>query len=133
MKDRCYRQKCKDYPDYGGRGISICPEWRDSFESFMNWAIANGYSDDLTIDRKNVNGDYEPSNCRWVSNSAQQENKRNTRYLDYNGERKTIKQWSASTGIKAKTIKARLDVYGWSIERALTEPVAENLRSKREG
>lgn len=87
---RCYNQNVSNYNDYGGRGISVCEEWLQpapyGFENFYNWAINNGYRDDLSIDRINVNGNYEPSNCRWVDNIVQSYNKRNTPKILYNGE-----------------------------------------------
>lgn len=76
MKSRCYYQKNKFYHCYGGRGICVCDEWSNSFNKFANWALGNGYRDDLTIDRINVDGNYTPSNCRWITMGAQQKNKR---------------------------------------------------------
>lgn len=76
MKYRCYNPKCKDYSRYGGRGVVICKEWREDFQAFYDWSMANGYSDNLTIDRKDSNGNYEPSNCRWATVKQQTENKR---------------------------------------------------------
>lgn len=79
MKTRCYNPKVLHYKNYGGRGISICDEWLNSFKDFYDWAMANGYSDELSIDRINVNGNYEPSNCRWATNLEQARNKRNSK------------------------------------------------------
>lgn len=76
MKQRCYYQGHKDYHNYGGRGISICEEWKNDFKAFYDWAIENGYRDNLTIDRKNVNGDYTPDNCRWATWREQRLNQR---------------------------------------------------------
>lgn len=76
MKTRCYNKNHKFYKDYGGRGIKICKEWQHDFMSFREWAVNNGYKDSLTIDRIDVNGNYEPSNCRWVTMSVQNKNKR---------------------------------------------------------
>ena len=79
MKQRCYNHKSDDYKNYGARGITVCDEWRNSFEAFYEWAMASGYSDELTIDRKDVNGNYEPSNCRWATYIEQRHNRRDTK------------------------------------------------------
>ena len=76
MKDRCYNQNARQYQDYGGRGISVCDEWRESFAAFRDWALANGYQEGLSIDRIDVNGNYCPENCRWITMAEQQRNKR---------------------------------------------------------
>lgn len=76
MKNRCFYQKDKSFEDYGGRGITVCEEWKNSFESFRDWSLLNGYSDNLTIDRINNDGNYDPSNCRWVTMKEQCSNRR---------------------------------------------------------
>lgn len=87
IKDRCYREKCKSYKNYGGRGIKVCDEWKNDYVAFRTWAINNGYKFDAkfqecTIDRINNNGNYEPNNCRIVPNSIQAKNKQNTMYKE---------------------------------------------------
>ena len=121
MKCRCHKKTAPDYPRYGGRGITVCDEWRNDFQVFYDWAMANGYQDNLTIDRIDSNGNYLPGNCRWVDSSAQNNNKRNNHYVTYNGETLTISEWSKRLGISKETLHSRLVKYGWSVERALTE------------
>lgn len=125
------KARCKNNKYYGGRGIKICDEWKNDYTAFRNWAINNGYNENLTIDRIDVNGNYEPNNCRWVDIFVQANNKRNNVYLTYKNETKTVHQWEEIVGIKAATIKRRLQL-GWSIERALTEKsyVGKNQYSK---
>lgn len=106
IKNRCFNKNSDKYIYYGGRGISICQEWQE-FLPFYNWAINNGYKDNLTIDHINVNGDYEPSNCRWVTVKEQANNKQNTVYITYNGETHTIPEWSRITKINKRTLYTR--------------------------
>lgn len=106
-KQRCYYEKDKRYRDYGGRGITICDEWLHNFQAFYDWAMANGYRDDLTIERKDVNGNYEPGNCEWITRERQANNKRNSRVIEYDGEQHTLSEWSRITGINHKTILYR--------------------------
>lgn len=120
MKDRCYRKNDKRYKNYGGRGIKICDEWLNDFMNFYNWAMKNGYQENLTIDRINVNGNYEPSNCRWASIKDQMNNTTRNVYLTYNNETHTISEWSEIIGIPYKTLQRRLN-RKWTIERALTQ------------
>lgn len=92
MKKRCNNKNQSNYNNYGGRGIKVCKEWNDDFESFLEWSISNGYNDSLTIDRIDVNGNYEPSNCRWVTWEEQHYNKRNTVYIEVDGQKMTLKE-----------------------------------------
>lgn len=108
MKQRCYNPKTINFKDYGGRGITVCDDWKNNFENFKDWALSNGYQDNLTIDRVDVFGNYSPNNCRWADNDIQQNNKRTSRFLTYKGEIHTISQWAKIKNIKICTIFARL-------------------------
>lgn len=127
MKNRCYNPNCKDFPRYGGSGITICDEWKNEggAQNFYNWAIANGYDDKLTIDRIDGTSGYSPKNCRWATISEQNRNRKSCRYLEYNGEIKTLKEWADIAGIRKDTFRRRL-MYGWSMEEAMTIPKLEN-------
>lgn len=127
IKDRCYRKNNNHYKDYGARGIILCDEWQN-FENFYNWAMRNGYDitapkGECTIDRIDPNGNYEPNNCRWVSSTVQQRNKRNNHYLTYNGETRPVTEWAEILGINKGTLESRIVRYGWSVEKALETPV----------
>ena len=123
MLNRCYLNTMPDYESYGGRGITVCDEWRGEkgFERFNEWAQANGYTDYLTLDRIDVNGNYEPSNCRWASTREQNLNKRNTRYLTYKGETKTLVEWGEQSVCGVQAFRGRIQE-GWSVGRALVVP-----------
>ena len=108
------------YKDYGGIGVKVCNSWAEDYNSFKEWALANGYREDLTIDRINPYGDYEPDNCRWVDIKTQARNKRNTVYVEAYGETRTVTEWAEISGIKPGTIKYRLS-HGWSNEEAVTK------------
>jgi hypothetical protein len=109
MKQRCYNLKATSYEYYGGKGVTICDEWLNDKNKFYDWAMNNGYKDDLTIDRKEVDGNYEPDNCRWVTLIVQANNKTNNVFIEHDGEVKTIAQWSQDAGIWWLTIKRRLE------------------------
>ena len=120
MKKRCLNRNRSDFKYYGGRGISVCEEWQFNFENFYNWAISNGYADNLTLDRIDPNKNYCPENCRWATQKEQCENRRNNRLITAFGKTHTISQWAQITGIKFTTIKGRIDRLGWSAEKALS-------------
>ncbi len=123
MKKRCDNPAHKYFSDYGGRGIGVCDEWK-SFESFRDWAMANGYADDLTIDRwPDKNGNYEPSNCRWATMKEQANNTRKNRIIEAFGESKTIAQWIRDPRciVKWGCFYVRLS-NGWDATKAMTTP-----------
>lgn len=122
MKDRCYNPHNNEYKNYGARGITVCDEWLNDFTSFYNWALANGYREDLSIDRINNNGNYEPSNCRWATDREQAFNTRRNRFFTYKGKTLSITQWSTELGGGLALVGNRLR-NGWSVERALSTPV----------
>lgn len=107
MKNRCYYQRNPNYADYGGRGIRVCDEWRNSFAEFYKWAMASGYDDSLSLDRIDNNGDYCPSNCKWSTRIEQANNKRNNRFVEIDGVAMTITQWAKASGVPQQTISYR--------------------------
>ena len=107
MKQRCSNPNDKFYYCYGKRGIKVCNDWLNDFEKFYNWAISNGYAENLTIDRIDVNGNYEPSNCRWVDNKTQQRNRRDRVKVLFKGRELTLIEISEETGIALATIYER--------------------------
>lgn len=128
IKERCLNEHSKAYKDYGGRGIVICNEWlgESGFINFKNWADKNGYSESLTIDRIDNNGNYEPSNCRWVDKKVQANNRRSNRKIKYNGMEKTIAEWSDFYNIPYMRIYTRL-----KLKMPLCEVFNTNIIKKR--
>ena len=126
MKQRTENPKTINYELYGGRGITVCDEWRDSFEAFRDWAQESGYKDDLTIDRIDHDGPYSPENCRWVDWETQENNRCNNRLITYNGKTQSVSQWAREIGMKPKTLHRRINDKGWSVEKALTTPLMRN-------
>ena len=120
MRRRCYSKSKKEYDSYGGRGIGMCDEWRNSYIAFRDWALANGYQDDLTIERMDVNQGYSPSNCTWIPFERQAYNKQNSFFIEYNGVRKTITEWSREVDIHRNTLTHRLTNLHWTVHDALT-------------
>lgn len=120
MKVRCTKKSGQNYKYYGLKGIAICDEWLNNFQSFYNWAMSNGYADNLTIDRIDSSKGYAPNNCRWVSYKEQNNNTSRNRLITYNGKTQTIAQWAEETGIKYGTLIARINRSHWNVERALT-------------
>ena len=121
MKQRCFNKNSKAYNRYGGRGITICNEWKNDFKKFYEWSMKNGYKDNLTIDRINNDGNYEPKNCRWADNKTQSNNRNNNVILEYNNEKHNIKEWCKIMNVTESALKHRLE-RGWDLEKALTTP-----------
>lgn len=119
VKNRCYNIKHKAYPRYGGRGITICDEWLNDFKSFYDWAMSNGYQDNLTIDRIDNDKGYSPENCRWVDRKTQQRNRRSNRNYTISGETHCLKEWCEILNLNYNTVHRRIKYYNWTIEKAL--------------
>lgn len=115
MNTRCNSKNTDYYKHYGGKGVKICDEWKD-FSVFRDWALTNGYADNLTLDRIDFNGDYCPDNCRWLTMKEQSNNRSTNHRITYKGMTKTISQWADYFGLSYGAMSAR--VYnGWSMER----------------
>ena len=121
MKQRCTNPKAPNYAEYGGRGISICQEWSDSFEAFF-LDMGHPPSDDHSLDRRENDGNYTKANCRWATRSEQQRNKRNSRSITFQGETKNVVEWAELYGLHYTTLARRVFHLGWDVERALTTP-----------
>lgn len=129
IKSRCFNENASHYNRYGARGIVICEEWRNNFKAFYDWAMVNGYTDELTIDRIDNNGNYCPENCRWVTVKEQSRNKSTNHLFTVFGITKSLIEWCEKYHIHYKTVRDRLK-RGWDIERALTEKVQTKFRRK---
>jgi len=120
MKARCYTKSNIGYPFYGGRGIVVCERWRTSYENFLS-DMGRKPTPEHSLDRIDPNGNYSPDNCRWAVREVQDNNKRTSRLVTFNGQTKTVAQWAQDTGISKGTISNRLD-WGWPVADALTWP-----------
>lgn len=120
MMGRCYNKSYKGYKNYGGRNIQVCPEWHNPLV-FQEWAFANGYADDLTLDRIDNNGDYCPENCRWITMFEQSQNRRNCVYLEYQGKRQTLSSWARELNVSEQMLGSRLKA-DWPVEDLLFTP-----------
>lgn len=139
MKSRCHCPNASKYNLYGGKGIKVCNEWENSFKCFYEWAMDNGYRDNLTIDRINPDKNYEPNNCRWATYKEQNSHlsgkagKIFTEVLiEYNGEKNNLTEWGNKLGINPKTLHARYE-RGWSIERMLKTPTIKEIKRGKDG
>lgn len=121
MRTRCHNKNYHDYQWYGGLGISVCAEW-DNFYEFQDWALKNGYQDNLTLDRKDGDSNYCPENCRWVTRTEQSRNRKSTRWLTYNGETKTLSEWAKIVGLRQQTLNHRINSGHFTVQEALFLP-----------
>ena len=127
MKARCFRKTCQKYKDYGARNITVCEEWKNDFKAFNDWAITNGYKEGLTIERIDVNGNYEPSNCKWITREEQAKNKRSNIFIEFNNETHCLKEWARILNLNYKALHSRLK-NGWSVEKAFSTPTKTENR-----
>lgn len=118
MRERCNNEKATSYPNYGARGINVCPRW-DSFDNFLE--DMGDRPEGYFLDRKDTDGEYSPDNCKWSTHQEQNRNKRNCRRFEFAGENLLLCEWSEKLGIKRSTLAQRLYVYGWSVEKTLTK------------
>ena len=117
VKQRCLNPKASKYEHYGGRGITLCDEWKKDFKNFSIWAKEKGYHDKLTIDRIDVNGNYEPNNCRWITQQEQCENTRRNKKITYKGKTQNLKAWCRELDLNYNTIRSRFEKEKSSIEK----------------
>jgi hypothetical protein len=129
MKQRCFNHFNPAYKYYGGRGITVCKQWRDDFMSFYN-DMNVSYKKDLTIERINNNKEYSKENCKWATTTEQSRNKRNNRFITYKGESKILTDWAEYLNIKKSVLTNRLNKYSWSIEKAFETPARKKRLSK---
>ncbi len=128
MKKRCLNSDSPRYKDYGGRGIKICSEWLESIDNFIEWSYQNGYKDNLTIERKDVNGNYCPENCEWITLRAQARNKRQNVIVEYKEKKQTLVEWCEELGLKYDPIHNRIH-NGWPVSMAFEKPLASDHKS----
>jgi hypothetical protein len=136
IKIRCAKKNSGKYPIYGGRGIKVCDRWLKSFRNFYA-DMGPRPSDKHSIDRIDNNGNYEPSNCRWATRRVQSNNRRDTRYVDFCGEKTALAIVSEKLGIPYRTLYSRIFNQNWTVEKALSTPYVErpskNRNNKKEG
>lgn len=130
MKARCYNKNDVRYARYGGRGINVCDEWKQSFDAFKHWALANGYQEGLTLDRINNDEGYYPNNCRWVCTAVQNNNRGVSINITYDGKTQNLKDWCNELGVPYMRVWQRIKKYGYSFEEAIAEP-SHNRSGKR--
>lgn len=130
MRARCFNPNFQQYDDYGGRGITVCDEWLD-YPTFKKWAISTDYTDDMTLDRIDVNGNYEPTNCRWVTWREQILNRRVTRWYTMDGRTMCLFDWASEYGINYATLRNRLR-RGMDFVSAIHKPVQKHHKREQQ-
>lgn len=132
MRQRCSNPNVSHYSSWGGKGITVCDEWRDNFSAFRDWAHSNGYSDSLSIDRINNDGNYCPENCRWATPSQQTRNSSTVREVTAAGKTQILSDWSVETGLSRTKIALRIDRYGYTPEQALELAPPPKSRTRKD-
>lgn len=128
MKARCLYEKSCSYPRYGARGITVCDEWKNSFESFYEWALKSGYKKGLTIERIDNDGNYCPENCTWISHKKQCSNRRTNVVFEHNNQSHTLAEWCEILNLDYKLIHNRIYKLNWNFEKAISIPCIEKYR-----
>lgn len=131
IKQRCNNKQDSAYKNYGGRGIKICKEWEDNFINFYNWSIANGYEENLSIDRIDNNENYCPQNCRWVDMETQQNNKRNNHIITYNNKEYTISNFCKKFNLNERLVRQRINVYGYEEPEKLLKKDLRGMKKRK--
>lgn len=123
MRQRCGNPRDKGFQWYGARGIAVCPEWLQDFRAFEAWALSNGYAHGLSIDRRDNSAGYMPTNCRWTTIKEQERNRRDSDFIEFNGEKKCLAAWAEHVGLSQAALWSRIYKLKWEVARALTTPV----------
>jgi len=131
MKDRCNNPNSFAFLNYGDRGISVCDDWSNNFNCFKEWSINNGYAENLTLDRKDNNGNYCPNNCRWATRKEQSRNTRRNVLVEINGFTQCLNDWIKTNGINRSTFNDRYYIRNWPLKKALTYPVKNKKIGRR--
>ena len=126
MKARCYNKNTINYERYGARGITICNEWRNSFQVFIEWGLSNGWEKGLTIDRENNNKGYSPDNCRFITMKKNCRNRRSSDIIVYGEFKGTLTELAEKIGMDRSTLRGRIKILKWPIEKAVTAPLQEH-------
>lgn len=130
MKRRCYNENRHNYISYGGRGVIVCDQWKNSIVNFRNWALSNGYEAWLTLERLNTDGNYTPFNCKWADKYEQANNRSNNHVIEYDGYSRTIFQWSRALDVSYEALKKRVQYWAPDYERIFTQPYGKLHKKK---